>query len=269
MAVESPGQNRSATICGKGCDCQEPHRLERRRGHDKGRAEQGSRPLVAVEAPGQNRSATSVEKAATAKSLTDWSVGEGTTKDAQNRAPDRSWLSRRQAKIDPLLSVEKVATKPSEPSEDKFDLLSPQDYGMDQDRAINSPAKSLTHWSIGEGTTKDAQNRARGRAWPSSWLSRRQTNLLLFLGLVMAALFMYVHYLRETIDILLDITEVDVGFDNGAIQANLTISSQFLPGESAKDPVWASILGGRFRCVATSLIQLILNHICSNFTLVC
>jgi hypothetical protein len=211
----------------------------------------------------------SVEKVATAKSLTDWSVGEGTTKDAQNRVPGRSWLSRRQAKIDPLLSVEKVATKPSEPSEDKFDLLSPQDYGMDQDRAINSPAKSLTHWSIGEGTTKDAQNRARGRAWPSSWLSRRQTNLLLFLGLVMAALFMYVHYLRETIDILLDITEVDVGFDNGAIQANLTISSQFLPGESAKDPVWASILGGggavSLRRYVTHSANFKSNHICSEF----
>ena len=148
------------------------------------------------------------------KSLTDWSVGEGTTKDAQNRAPDRSWLSSRQAKIDPLLSVEKAAT-----------------------------AKSLTDWSVGEGTTKDAQNRARGRAWPSSWLSRRQTNLLLFLGLVMAALFMYVHYLRESIDMLFDITEVDVGFDNGAIQANLTVSGQFLPGESAKVPAWVSILG--------------------------
>ena len=52
-----------------------------------------------------------------------------------------------------------------------------------------------------------------------------------------------VHYLRESIDMLFDITEVDVGFDNGAIQANLTVSGQFLPGESAKVPAWASILG--------------------------
>ena len=41
---------------------------------------------------------------------------------------------------------------------------------MEQDSAINSPAKSLTHWNVGEGTTKDAQNRVPVR----SWLSRRR-----------------------------------------------------------------------------------------------
>ena len=145
------------------------------------------------------------------------------------------------AVVDPLLTVEEFATKPSEPSGDELDLLAPlpKDYGMEQDSAINSPAKSLTHWNVGEGTTKDAQKRVPVR----SWLSRRRANFLLFLGFVVAALFMYVHYLRESIDMLFDITEVDVGFDNGAIQANLTVSGQFLPGESAKVPAWASILG--------------------------
>ena len=151
-----------------------------------------------------------------------------------------SWDSS--AVVDPLLTVEEFATKPSEPSGDELDLLAPlpKDYGMEQDSAINSPAKSLTHWNVGEGTTKDAQNSVPVRSWLSS---RRRANFLLFLGFVVAALFMYVHYLRESIDMLFDITEVDVGFDNGAIQANLTVSGQFLPGESAKVPAWASILG--------------------------
>ena len=100
---------------------------------------QGSWPLVAVEAPGQIDPQLSVEKVAT----TEPHARRGHDEGRAEQGSWRSWLSRRQAKIDPQLSVEEVATKPSEPSEDEFDLLA------SLPRAINSPAKSLTHSNIG------------------------------------------------------------------------------------------------------------------------
>ena len=54
------------------------------------------------------------------------------------------------------------------------------------------------------------------------------TKVLLLLGTVVAVVvFLYIRFLLQTMDVLFDVKEVGLGFENGEIQANLTISSQF------------------------------------------
>ena len=41
---------------------------------------------------------------------------------------------------------------------------------------------------------------------------------------------LYVWYLVHRFDIIFEMKEIDIGFDHGAIQANFTTISQFVPG---------------------------------------
>jgi hypothetical protein len=63
-------------------------------------------------------------------------------------------------------------------------------------------------------------------------LSRFWARLLFFsLGMI-GILSLYVWYLSTIMDVLFEMKEIGLGFENGAIQANVTASSQFLPGRS-------------------------------------
>ena len=43
--------------------------------------------------------------------------------------------------------------------------------------------------------------------------------------------YLYIKYLLHTMDLLFELHEVDIGFDRGGIQTNMSIWSQFLPGK--------------------------------------
>ena len=43
--------------------------------------------------------------------------------------------------------------------------------------------------------------------------------------------YLYIKYLLHTMDLLFELHGIDIGFDRGGIQTNMSISSQFLPGK--------------------------------------
>ena len=68
-------------------------------------------------------------------------------------------------------------------------------------------------------------------SWWRRILSMRCTQILIFVGISVGILLLYIHYLIKNMDVLFEMRAVELGFENGAIQANFTVSSQFLPGK--------------------------------------
>ena len=64
-------------------------------------------------------------------------------------------------------------------------------------------------------------------AW--HWFMKRRWKTYSLISLL-GIFSLYVWYLVHRFDIIFEMKEIDVGFDHGAIQANFTIMSQFVPG---------------------------------------
>jgi hypothetical protein len=101
---------------------------------------------------------------------------------------------------------------------------------MELSEPLHPSPKGPSRSEVDEENPKD-ESSGTSASLGRNMLPSRRTRVLLFLGVAIGILLLYLHFLIESMDVIFEMKEVHVGFDNGAIQANFTASSQFLPGE--------------------------------------